>query len=88
MGKKSVDETLGSHERDVDAQAYLITAESDTRTQSSRLLRALIKTLVGLEREAEDESAKRERLMELRRRWEEQLAREQEVNQVGSHGLF
>ncbi|MCJ8741241.1 hypothetical protein PDJAM_G00068370 [Pangasius djambal] len=82
MGKKSVDETLGSDNHGVDAQAYLITAEADTHTQPSSLLKALVKSLAGPERETEDERERRERLMELRRRWEEQLAREREINQA------
>ncbi|XP_053505618.1 gastrin-releasing peptide [Ictalurus furcatus] len=82
MGKKSIDETLGSDNHDVEAQAYLITAEADTHTQPSNLLKALIKALSGPKKETEDERERRELSMELRRRWEEQLAREREVNQA------
>lgn len=71
MGKKSVDETLDSNEHD---EAYLI---RDTQTQPSNLLKALVKALSGPARETESE---RERW----RRREEQLAREREVEQVGS----
>ncbi|XP_060790944.1 gastrin-releasing peptide isoform X2 [Neoarius graeffei] len=74
MGKKSIDETLDSDDPDVNAQAYLITAESDTHTKPSRLLKALIKALAGPERETEDKMERQELLMELRRQWEEQLA--------------
>lgn len=76
MGKKSIDETLDSDDPDVNAQAYLITAESDTHTKPSRLLKALIKALAGPERETEDKMERQELLMELRRQWEEQLVRE------------
>lgn len=85
MGKKSIDDTLGSDDPDVDAHAYLITAETDTHTQPSRLLKALIKALAGPERETEDEKERQELLMELRRRWEEQLVRDRELSQVGSY---
>lgn len=76
MGKKSVDETLDSND-----EAYLV---RDTQTQPSRLLKALVKALAGPERETESERERRERSMELRRRWDEQLAREREVEQVSS----
>lgn len=84
MGKKSVDETPDSGERSVDAQDYLTTAEADTHTQPSGLLKALVKALAGTEREAESERERRERSMELRRQWVEHLERERDVNQVGS----
>ncbi|KAG7320725.1 hypothetical protein KOW79_015140 [Hemibagrus wyckioides] len=82
MGKKSIDETLSSDERDMDAQAYLITAETDTHTQPSRLLTALIKVLTGSKRDTEDERERRERSIELRKWWQEQLERQKEVNQA------
>ncbi|KAK3524285.1 hypothetical protein QTP70_027010 [Hemibagrus guttatus] len=87
MGKKSIDETLSSDKRDVDTQAYLITAEADTHTQPSRLLKALVKILSGPKRDTEDKRERRERPMEVRRWWEEQLERQREVNQV-STGLY
>ncbi|KAI5612756.1 gastrin-releasing peptide precursor [Silurus asotus] len=82
MGKKSVDEMLNSDERDVDAQAYFLTAESDTQTQPSlSVLKALFKALAGPIRETEDERERRERWSMLRRRWAEQREKE-EVNKV------
>ncbi|KAF5900816.1 gastrin-releasing peptide-like, partial [Clarias magur] len=80
MGKKSIDETMGSDERDGNAQAYLFTAQADTHTQPSRLMKALAEFLAGPERETEDKRERQERLAGLRRRWEEQL-RERESNQ-------
>ncbi|KAF4077193.1 hypothetical protein AMELA_G00205190 [Ameiurus melas] len=82
MGKKSIDEMLGTDDHDIDAQAYLITAEADTHTQPSNLLKALVKALSGPKRETEDERERRELSMDLRRQWEEQLAREREINQA------
>lgn len=84
MGKKSIDETLSSDGRDMDAQAYFITAEADTHTQPSGLLKALVKVLTGPVSETEDDRKRQERLIELRRWWEEQLARQKEISRVGS----
>ncbi|KAK2827726.1 hypothetical protein Q7C36_018652 [Tachysurus vachellii] len=84
MGKKSVDETTSSDDRDLDAQAYLIRAEADTHTQPSRLLKALVKVLSGSKRDTEDERERWERSMELKTRPEEQLERQRGVNQVNS----
>lgn len=84
MGKKSIDETMSSDDRDLDAQAYLIRAEADTHTQPSRLLKALVKVLSGSKRDTEDERERWERSMELKTRPEEQLERQRGVNQVNS----
>ncbi|GAA6079824.1 gastrin-releasing peptide [Tachysurus ichikawai] len=82
MGKKSIDETMSSDDRDLDAQAYLIRAEADTHTQPSRLLKALVKVLSGSKRDTEDERERWERSMELKTRPEEQLERQRGVNQA------
>lgn len=86
MGKKSIDETPGSDEHNLDAHTYLITEDAGALTQPSSLLKALVKALAGPERETEDRRERQERSMALRRRWEEQLARDREVSQVGSYG--
>ncbi|XP_060747042.1 gastrin-releasing peptide [Tachysurus vachellii] len=88
MGKKSVDETTSSDDRDLDAQAYLIRAEADTHTQPSRLLKALVKVLSGSKRDTEDERERWERSMELKTRPEEQLERQRGVNQAARFFLL
>ncbi|XP_047661701.1 gastrin-releasing peptide [Tachysurus fulvidraco] len=88
MGKKSIDETMSSDDRDLDAQAYLIRAEADTLTQPSRLLKALVKVLSGSKRDTEDERERWERSMELKTRPEEQLERQRGVNQAAKFLLL
>ncbi|TSY69833.1 Gastrin-releasing peptide [Bagarius yarrelli] len=82
MGKKSTDEMLSSDEHDVNAQAYLFTAKADAHTQPFGLLQALVKFLAGPERETKQERERQKHLMERRKFWEKQLARQKEVNQV------
>lgn len=83
MGKKSIDEAPDLGVRDLDAQAYLIRADAGTGTQPYRLLKALAKALAGPESETQDERERQERLIELRRKWE-QLARKRQITQVRS----
>ncbi|XP_036444734.1 gastrin-releasing peptide [Colossoma macropomum] len=78
MGKKSIDEPLGSDELDGRGEQYLTAPEAEGHTQPSRFLQALITALAGPENERErDASLRQQRALE-QGKLLEQLERERE----------
>ncbi|KAI4887522.1 hypothetical protein NFI96_016695 [Prochilodus magdalenae] len=81
MGKKSIDEPLGSNESDSGGEQYSAAPEDEEHTQPSRFLQALISALAGPESKREREreidiSLRQQHALEQRKELEEQLERE------------
>lgn len=93
MGKKSIEDPLGSEEQDSGGEWYLTAAEAEEHTQPSGFLQALINALVGPESKRErkrDTRLRHQLALEQRKRLKEQTEREQEKvkRKVGLVCLF